>query len=157
MQNLIAGPAKVLAPSWFRTVAVLGVAWNAYGLYQFAGTFTQAGKAAMTLGMTSQQAAVYLSLPAWISAVFAVGVLGGLAGSIALALRRRAAVPVFTVSLAGYILLFAGDAYYGVFAALPVQLAILATVVLIAAGLLWTAWFARKRGLLNASAPSPNF
>jgi hypothetical protein len=130
-------------------VAPLGVLWNVYGVYQFVGTFTQAGQEAMTAGMTAAQAALYLSLPAWISAVFALGVLGGLAGSIALLLRRRAAQPILAASLVGYVLLFAGDAWYGVFAAMPSQLAILAVVVLIAAALLWVAHIARQRGLLR--------
>jgi RNA polymerase sigma-70 factor (ECF subfamily) len=40
--------------------------------------------------MTPSQAALYLSPPGWISVVFAVGVFGGLVGSIGLALRRPA-------------------------------------------------------------------
>jgi hypothetical protein len=46
-------------------------------------------------------------------------------------------------------LLFAGDVAYGVFAALPLQLAILTVVVLIAAALLAVSWLADRRGLLR--------
>jgi hypothetical protein len=120
-----------------------------YGVYQYAGTFTQAGQAAMTAGMTAPQAALYLSLPGWISVVFAVGVFAGLVGSILLALRRHVARPVFAASFVGYGLLFTGDAWYGVFAAIPSQLVILAVVVLIAAALSLASQLAGKRGLLN--------
>jgi hypothetical protein len=137
------------AAQWLVAAAVLGTLWNTYGVVQFAGSFTPAGQAAMTAGMTSAQAAVYLALPAWVSVVFGVGVLGGLAGSVALALRRRVALPVLAASLAGYVLLFAADTYFGVFAAIPSQLAILAVVVLIAVGLLWVARRAAARGLLR--------
>lgn len=149
MQTLTLDSTPSRAPAWLWAVALLGILWNVYGVYQFAGTFTAAGQAAMTAGMTPAQAAVYLGLPAWVSVAFAVGVFGGLAGSITLALRRRVAVPVFAASLAGYALLFAADAGYGVFAAIPSQLAILAVVVLIAAGLFVAARLARRRCLLH--------
>lgn len=136
-------------PIWLWGVGSLGVVWNLYGLYQFAAGFTPAGRAATTAGMTSAQAELYLSLPAWMSVVFAIGVFGGLIGSIALLLRRPAALPIFVASFVGYILLFAGDVAYGVFAAIPSQLAILAVVVLIAAALLTVAWLADRRGLLR--------
>jgi hypothetical protein len=149
MQTLTLEPTPSRVPAWLWAVALLGGLWNVYGVYQFAGTFTPAGQAAMTAGMTPAQAEIYLGLPAWISVVFAVGVFGGLAGSFALALRRRFAVPVFAASLAGYVMLFAGDVWYGVFAAIPSQLAILAVVVLIAAALFWISRLAVRRGFLR--------
>lgn len=136
-------------PIWLWGVGSLGVAWNLYGLYQFAAGLTPAGRAAATAGMTSAQAELYLSLPAWISVVFAIGVVGGLIGSTTLLLRRRMALPIFAASFVGYILLFAGDVAYGVFAALPLQLTILTVVVLIAAALLAVSWLADRRGLLR--------
>lgn len=137
------------SPNWLVGVGGLGVVWNLYGLYQFAAGFTPAGRAAATASMTGAQAALYLSLPAWISVVFAIGVFGGLIGSIALLLRRQTALPIFAASFVGYSLLFAGDVAYGVFAALPLQLAILTVVVLIAAALLAVSWLADRRGLLR--------
>lgn len=137
------------APAWFWGMAGFGVLWNLYGIYQFIGTLTPAGRSAMAAGMTAAQAQIYFSLPAWMTAVFAIGVFGGLLGSLALAARRAAALPVFAGSLAGYIALFAGDVYFGVFDAMPGQLAILAFVVLVAAALLVTGWAARSRALLR--------
>jgi len=137
------------APTWFWAMAGFGMLWNLYGIYQFIGTLTPAGRSAMAAGMTAAQAQVYFSLPAWMTAVFAIGVFGGLLGSLVLAARRVVALPVFAVSLAGYIALFAGDVYFGVFEAMPGQLAILAFVVFVAAALLVTAWAARSRGLLR--------
>jgi hypothetical protein len=52
-------------------------------------------------------------------------------------------------SFVGYGLLFAGDVYHGVFAAIPSQLVILAVVVLIAAALSWASRSADKRGVLS--------
>ena len=149
MQSLVVESSASRVPLWLWAAAAFGVMWNVYGLYQFVGSFTQSGQAAMTASMTASQAAVYLSLPGWISVVFGIGVSGGLLGSFLLLLRRNAARPVFVVSFIGYALLFAGDTYYGVFAAIPAQLAILAVVVLIASALLWVSWLAGKRGLLR--------
>ena len=136
-------------PAWFWGMAGFGLLWNLYGIYQFMGTLTPAGRSAMATGMTAAQAQVYFSLPAWMTVAFAIGVFGGLLGSLALSGRRAAAVPVLAVSLAGYIALFSGDVYFGVFDALPGQLAILAFVVLVAVALLATAWAARARALLR--------
>ena len=149
MATLTLDPQPSRTPAWLWAASALGILWNLYGIYQYVGTFTESGRAAMTADMTASQAAVYLSLPVWISAVFAVGVFGGLAASVLLALRRLAARPVFVTSLAGYVALVAGDAYHGVFAAIPSQLAILAVVVAISAGLAVAAQIALTRKLLH--------
>lgn len=137
------------APAWFWAMAGFGVLWNLYGLYQLIGTLTPAGRSAMAADMTAAQAQLYFSLPSWITAAFAIGVFGGLVGSAALVARRAAAVLVLAASLVGYIALFAGDVYFGVFDAMPGQLAILAFVVVVAVTLLVAAWAARSRALLR--------
>jgi hypothetical protein len=149
VQTVAIESAASRVPPWLWAASAVGVLWNVYGAYQYVGTFTPAGQAAMTAGMTPAQAALYLSLPVWISVVFAVGVFGGLIGSVLLALRRRSAEPVFAASFVGYGLLFAGDAWYGVFAAIPNQMAVLVLVVLIAAALFRASQLARRRGLLQ--------
>jgi hypothetical protein len=58
-------------------------------------------------------------------------------------------VPVLAVSLAGYVALFAGDWAHGLFDVLPMQLAILSTVVAIAAASLSLSLFAAKRAILR--------
>lgn len=136
-------------PAWLWGTAGFGVLWNFYGICQFTGSLTSTGRAAMATGMTASQAQVYFSLPGWMTAAFAIGVFGGLLGSLTLAARRAVAVPVLAVSLFGYTGLFSGDLHFGVFDALPGQLAILAFVVLFAVALLGVAWAARTRALLR--------
>jgi hypothetical protein len=137
-------------PVWLTGLAAAGIAWNLFGVWQFAGSFTQTEQSLMAAGMAQGQAALYLALPVWVSIAFAIGVLGGLTGSIALLARRSVAVPVLAASLAGYIVLFAADWSFGVFAAIPEQLAILAMVVLIAMVLMAAAAFAARKSLLRA-------
>ncbi len=134
---------------WLPVAAVAGLGWNLFGLWQFAGSLRQTGESLMAAGMTAKQAEIYLALPGWMTAVFAVGVIGGTVGSLLMLLQRAAAVLVFAVSLAGYVALFAGDLAYGVFAGLPEQLVIITSVVLIAAALFALSLFARKRAMLR--------
>jgi hypothetical protein len=141
--------ARGRAGVWLPVAAVAGLGWNLFGLWQFAGSLRQTGESLMAAGMTAEQAEIYLALPGWMTAVFAVGVIGGAVGSVLLLLRRAAAVPVYAASLAGYVALFLGDLAYGVFAGMPEQLVIITTVVLIAVVLFALSLFARKRAILR--------
>lgn len=141
---------RIAAPkNWLQAAAAFGVLWNAYGVFQFVTSFSQTPETLKEAGMTELQAATYLSLPIWVDAAFAAGVGGGLLGSVFLLTRNVIALRVFMFSLLGYVLLFIADVYYGVFAQMPGQLAILVAVLAIAALLLWTAWIARRRNLLT--------
>lgn len=149
MTDLTLDARSPRAPFWLWGMASFGVLWNLFGIYQFIHSLTPTGRAAMAAGMTAEQAQVYFSLPVWMTVVFAIGVFGGLVGSLALAARRALAVPVLIASLVGYIALFLGDVYFGVFDALPGQLAIIVFVVVVAIALFTTAWVARARALLR--------
>ncbi len=141
-------------PSWLALVALLGTGSNAFGLFQLADFVTKTQASLMMSGLSPEAAQLYYWLPLWMTIVFAVGSIGGLIGSCALLARRSAAVAVFATSLLAYIALFAGDYAYGVFDAIPGQMAILAFVVLVAACLLIAAGVARSRGLLRPYAQS---
>lgn len=136
---LPAGASRAL-----RVGAAFGVLWNLFGVYQLVGSLTRGADDPMRAGLTPEQVAVYASLPSWINLAFAVGVFGGLVGSVALFARRAVALPVLAFSLVGYLVLFAGDVWFGVFAAVPQQLAILAFVVAVAAALFAAAAYARR-------------
>ncbi len=80
---------------------------------------------------------------------FAVGVFGGLLGTVLLLFRNKLATPIFLASLAGYVLLYIGDITEGVFAAIGIsQVVILTIVVLIAAGLAWMSLHFGRKGSL---------
>lgn len=129
-------PPSARAPVWMTAAALSGIAWNVFGIVQFAGSVTATEASLIASGMTPDQAAVMTGYPMWMSLAFAVGVFGGLAGSILLFLRHAAATPVLLASLVAYVALWIGDALHGVFAALGApQIAILTLVVVIAATL----------------------
>jgi len=135
-------------PRWFTAASVLGLAWNAFGVAQFLDYVRATADSLQAMGLTAAQAQLYAAPPAWMIAAFALGVFGGLAGSGLLLARRRLAVPVLLASLVGYLVLYVGDLTQGVFAALGgKQVAILTTVVAIAAALLVLARRFEHRGL----------
>lgn len=142
-------PTSAKRPLWLVLAATAALAWNLFGLWQFGGFLTQTNDSLMAQGMTEAQALAYNGMPVWVTLAFAVGVIAGTLGTVLLVLRRRASVTVLGVSLAGYIALFAGDWAYGLFAILPSQLAILSTVVAIAAASLWLSLHAAKRDILR--------
>jgi hypothetical protein len=124
------------APAWLLAVAALGAAWNLFGVVQLYDFVAQTRESLMMKGMSPSAAELYYGLPGWMKVAFAVGSIGGLAGSVALIARPAAATPILAVSLVGYVALFAGDLSYGVFDVIEGQIVILSTVLAIAAGLL---------------------
>lgn len=136
-------------PPWFWAVAGLGIAWNIFGLVQFVGAVTATSASLAAKGMTPEQIDVYLSIPFWMNFAFGVGVIGGLIGSILMAVKNKGAQPVLLASLVAYVVLYIGDIVHGVFAALgSPQVIVLTVVVAIAAALLWVAHFSNKHGRL---------
>jgi putative effector of murein hydrolase len=124
-------------PRWLMAAALGGIAWNLFGAVQFAGSVTATADSLLASGLNAEQAAVMSSYPAWMTFAFAIGVAGGLAGSVLLLLRHHFAKSILGASLAAYVALWIGDAVHGVFAALGApQVIILTLVVAIAAALL---------------------
>jgi hypothetical protein len=142
-------PRRRAGPLALLVTAALGLAWNAFGVVQWAGSLRASSDTLMGSGLTAAQAAVYLGLPAWMTVAFAIGVFGGLIGSGLLAWRRRAAVATLATSLVAYVALYAGDMAHGLFDVMPSQQAILNAVVGIAVALLGAALVARRHGLLR--------
>lgn len=132
--------------TWVLATAALGAVWNTFGVVQFIGSLSQSRESLMAGGMTAAQVEIYAGLPLWMTLVFAFGVFGGLIGSLFLGLRLAVSRAIFAVSLAAYVLLFIGDVYYGVFAAIPSQFVIISFVVVVSAGLLWTSDRAYRQG-----------
>lgn len=130
-------------------VGGLALAWNAYGVVQFMGSLAATPESLIASGLTAEQAAVMTGYPVWMTVVFAIGVFGGLAGSVLLLIRKAMAVPVFHASLAGYVALYVGDIVHGVFAAMGApQIIVLTLVVAIAAALSWSSHRFARNGLL---------
>ena len=137
---------RASAPSWFRAVALLALAWNAFGVTMYLSSVGVFGNP--MAGLSESERAAAASIPGWITGAFAIGTLAGLIGSVGLLLCKAWAQPVLIVSMAAllvlesWILFFSGAVEaFGV--AVPV------TVSAVAILLAWLATHARGRGWLS--------
>jgi hypothetical protein len=92
------------APRHLLIVGVLALLWNAMGAFDYVMTETR--NSSYMSSFTADQLAYFNSFPKWAIATWAVGVWGGVVGSLLLLFRRRLAVIVFTVSLLSAALTF---------------------------------------------------
>ncbi len=101
MTNITASAGRV--PLHFWIVAIIAVLWNGFGGYDYYMSHTAGDAYFQAMGMTEAQIAYMHTYPAWMTAVWAVGVWGSVLGSILLLLRKRWASEAFAVSLAAII------------------------------------------------------
>lgn len=85
-------------------VGLIGLPWNGFGVYDYLMTNTQGEAYLRGMGFTDAQVAYLDAFPAWMTAVWAIGVWGALLGTLLLLARRKLAVPVFGVSLAALVI-----------------------------------------------------
>jgi len=122
----------------FWMIAAAGLVWNLLGCLNYV---TQSNPETVAQ-MPEVYQVIIAGRPAWATGGFAIGVFGGAVGCILLLLRRRVALPVFILSLAGIIVT-------SVFTLNIVGLVpSVALSVLIGGALLWYASIARRVGWL---------
>lgn len=80
-------------------VGILGILWNGFGCFDFTMTAT---RNMAYLGSFPQEMLDYwFAMPWWMWAIWAIGVFGGLAGSVLLLMKRAWAVWLFAASFLG--------------------------------------------------------
>jgi hypothetical protein len=132
-------------------VGALALLWNGYGAYDYVMTLTGGEEYLRAFGLSEEQIAYYAATPAWVTAAWAVGVWGGVAGGALLLLRSKWALHAFVASLAGFVL----GVIYAYALSNGGQIAGPETAVMngvIGAGCLffvWYAWQAGQRGILR--------
>ncbi|MFN3585677.1 hypothetical protein [Phenylobacterium sp.] len=103
-----ATPAKTPTPArtpWhFWLVGIAAILWNGFGAYDYLRTNLQGDAYMRSMGMTDAQIAYFHDMPAWMTAVWAVGVWGGVLAGLLLLLRSTWALHVFVASLAAFVL-----------------------------------------------------
>jgi hypothetical protein len=138
------------APTHLWIVGILATLWNAFGCYDY--YMTQTANQTYLAKFPADMIAYMNGLPAWLTAAWAVGVWGGLAGSVLLLVRSRYSVWAFALSLIGAVV---GLGYQMFMTAMPASMkagmmGIMPWVIIvIAAFLLWYSWSAEKKGLLR--------
>ncbi|MBU7579167.1 MAG: hypothetical protein KAF27_01665 [Porphyrobacter sp.] len=91
---------KVAAPWHLWVVGVVTLLFNSMGIISY--LTTKLGMLAQ-MGLTPDQIAFMESYPAWVSALWALGVWGAFAGSVLLLLRSRLAVAAMVAAMIGLI------------------------------------------------------
>lgn len=85
------------APGWFRLLAVLGLAWNAFGVYMYLSKVGMFGDP--LAGQSQAYRDLAASVPSWVTAAFAVAVFAGFIGTLLLVMLKRLAKPLLILSL----------------------------------------------------------
>ena len=142
---------KIKTPRHLWLVGGFAVLFNAIGAFDHVMSMTQGASYLASAGMTPAQIAHYQAMPAWMLAVWAIGVWGAMLGSVLVLLRNKLAFPVFAVSLTAfvvnliytYVLTNGGEIMGG-------QMAVVSAVITVLLILfIWYAWLMAKRGVLR--------
>ncbi len=91
------------APWHLWLVGVIAVLFNSIGVFDFVMSRAQGARYMASAGMTAAQIAHYLDMPAWMTFVWAVGVLAAFLASLMLLLRSARALPIFVLSLVAFL------------------------------------------------------
>lgn len=92
---------SVQPPKWYMPTTVVALIWNLIGLMMFGMFMTLDQQGMDAAGWNAEQQELFKSTPVWVNAAFAVGVICGVLGSIALMLRKQVAVLLLNFSMVG--------------------------------------------------------
>ena len=89
----------VKTPWHLWVVGLLALAWNGFGAWIYVMTMMQGASFMASMQMTPAQIEYQLGLPAWMDALWAVGVWGGVLAAVLLLMRSKWAAVLFVLSL----------------------------------------------------------
>lgn len=89
------------APKWLSPVAIAGLSWNLLGCYAWVSDMRTTPEQIAAMGPQMEQ--LHAAMPVWAPTATGVAVLGGVAGCLGLLLRKRWAVRLLWLSLAGVV------------------------------------------------------
>jgi hypothetical protein len=136
-------------PGWFRLASLLGLLWNAFGVYMYLSKVGLFGDP--LAGQDAAHRALAESVPAWVTGAFAIAVFAGLLGSLCMVAGKRLASPLLLLSLlavlvqCGWIMLISNARAVDGMMALVVP----CTIILVAILLVWLAAKGAARGWLD--------
>jgi len=132
----------------FWVIGIVALFWNILGVGAYLG---QAYMSEDTLAILSQgEQDYYNNYPAWATASFAIGVFGGFLGCIALLMRKKVSILLFTLSLLGVL----GQQVYNFFLQDYVELSGVSmigpiAIIIVAFFLMWYAKAQKANGILS--------
>ncbi len=146
MDDTVSGAQRTPWHVW--AVGVISLLWNAFGAYDYVMSKLSPQSYFHQMGLSDASVAYMLAFPAWLTAFWALGVWGSVAGSVLLLMRSRHAVTAFVLSLLG---LAVSQGYQALVMRPPENPGSAITVVIWAslALFLYYAWAMARRGVLR--------
>ncbi|MDX1404368.1 MAG: hypothetical protein R3192_07520 [Woeseiaceae bacterium] len=141
--------ANTNLPKRFWIITSIMLAWNLIGIAAFLVDFTMSAE---TLAqMPAEQRALYENVPAWATAAYAIAVICGTLGCLALLFKKSVAIPLFVVSFIAVLLqmshAFLGSDILDVMG--PGSLAMPVVITVVAAFLIWFSVSAKKQSWIG--------
>jgi hypothetical protein len=146
----MATTAETKTPTHLWIVGGLSLLWNALGCIDY--LMTETANRTYLARMPADQIAYMHALPAWLTGMWAIGVWGGLAGSILLLMRSRHSVVLFALSFIGAVI---GLGYQVFLTDMPLSMRaglmgmMPWVIVIITVSLLWYSWAEKDKGDLR--------
>lgn len=136
-------------PGWFRLASLLGLLWNAFGVYMYLSKVGMLGDP--LAGLDEAHRTLAGSVPAWVTGAFAIAVFAGLLGSLCMVAGKRLASPLLLLSLLAVLVQCAWILFMSNARAVEGAMALVmpGTIVLVAILLVWLAARAAARGWLD--------
>lgn len=146
----MATTAETRTPAHLWIIGILALCWNAFGCLDY--TMTNLKNPGWMANMPADQLAYMATLPAWLTAFWAIGVWGGLVGAVLLLMRSRYSVWALGLSFVGAVV---GIGYQLFIAKMPASMKaggmgfIPWVIIIVAAALYWYAMSVEKKGVLR--------
>lgn len=132
----------------FWVIGIAALLWNILGVGAYLAQAYMPEEALTLLSEGEQN--YYTNYPSWATASFAIGVFGGLLGCIALLMRKKITIILFTLSLLGVL----GQQVYNFFIQEDVELGAVAMIgpifiIIVAFFLMWYSKAQKANGILS--------
>lgn len=135
--------AAIKPPLSFWAIAIVSLLWNSFGCLDYTMTKMDPVNYMRSMGLSDDAIAYMDGLPGWLTAFWALGVWGSLAGSVLLLLRSRHAVTAFYASLVGLVV----SQVYQFAVGMPAEMtspAMIGMTLVIWGALLFFIWYSRR-------------
>ena len=132
-------------------VGVVSLLWNGFGAYLYLMTRMQGAEFLSSMGATQASIDWQASMPAWMNALWAIGVWGGVLGAVLLLTRMKWAMHAFLASLLAVLVSFVASLtmFDGMEIYTTPELIQTAVVTFLAIGFLLYSRSMAKRGVLR--------
>ena len=126
---------------WHKLISLLAIIWNLLGVGAYLMHAYMTDEAIALLPENEQ--ALYVDIPAWYTAAFAIAVFAGAIGSVLLLLKKKLASPVLILSLLGIFV----QMYYNFFISKSIEVygpgSMVMPIFVILVGV-FLVWYAKK-------------